>query len=132
MDGHLRKLFRENLPGFHWLSVETGATASGAPDSNYCGGGFEGWIEFKLATGWRVHVRPMQVGWLERRARAGGRVFVAVRRKVGKIDSLYLFDGLDVNLLRLNGLQGTPALGIWDGGPGRWDWAEVNGILRRE
>jgi hypothetical protein len=37
--GDLRRIFREHLKEAQWSSIETGATAGGVPDSDYC---FEG------------------------------------------------------------------------------------------
>jgi len=72
INGGLRQLFRAKLPGFDWVSIESGSTGGGIPDSNYCVRtnditGIEGWIEHKQTDGWAVTLRPEQVGWIARR-----------------------------------------------------------------
>lgn len=126
-DGGLRRLLRENLPTVHWCTVESGAIAPGTPDVNGCRHGSEFWIECKQTDGWAVTLRPEQVGWLMRRARAGGRVFVLVRRASSE---LWLLPGARADLLKAEGLRGSVApLGVWRGGPARWSWAEVEAQL---
>ena len=138
-DGNLRQLFREHLPEAHWVPVETWSTGQGVPDSEYCfPGGASGWIENKKTSGWRVFIEPHQVAWLERRARAGGRCFVAIRRKTetgprrGKAsDELILIRGRDARLLVDGDIKS-----IYDkvlhcyGGPSRWDWEDVRRALK--
>jgi Holliday junction resolvase len=80
IDGGLSQLFQDNLPKVHWQRIETGGTGRGIPDLNGCYQGAEAWVECKRTKHWTVEVRPEQVGWIERRTRAGGRVFLAVRR----------------------------------------------------
>jgi hypothetical protein len=129
-DGNLRHIFRERLPKAHWQSIETGAVGPGVPDSNYClPGGAEGWIEFKQTAGWAVTLRPAQIGWLMRRSRAGGRVFVAVRQARPPEDMLWLALGGHAALLRDGGLKKAPVLGVWAGGPANWPWETVQGLL---
>lgn len=126
-DGGLRRLLRENIPAVHWCTVESGAIAPGTPDVNGCRHGSEFWIECKQTDGWAVTLRPEQVGWLMRRARAGGRVFVLVRRASSE---LWLLPGARADLLKAEGLRGSVApLGVWRGGPARWSWAEVEAQL---
>lgn len=135
IDGKLRPLFRQHLPGIHWVSIETGGTGRGIPDSNGCGGGVEFWIEYKQTSGWTVDLRPEQVGWLLQRARFGGRVFIAVRRakeqgaRTIACDELYLIDGKNAREAKVSGLRGAPLLGRWEGGPSRWDWPQIDTIL---
>jgi len=153
IDGGLRSLFRERIPDFHWQSIETGGTGRGVPDSNYCCGGREGWIEYKVTAGWAVTLRPEQIGWLLRRSRAGGRVFVAVRRccpagpRRAASDELWLVRGSAAALLRTHGLRvllaGTPQkaggpsgvrpadelVGVWRGGPAAWPWPALRAAL---
>lgn len=138
-DDGLRKLFHDNLrAGWHWQTIETGMTSKGVPDSNYCCRGFDGWVEMKATKEWAVTLRPEQVGWLDRRARNGGRVFVAVRRhctagpKRPAADELWLCSGHYARELKDHGLRGCPpaaVLGVWPGGPGAWGWDEVARLL---
>ena len=128
-DGGLRALFRRRLPHFHWTSVETPMTESGVPDLNFCAEGIDGWIECKRARHWEVSLRPAQIGWLMRRARAGGCAFVAVRRALPS-DELWLLRGAFAADLKKDGLPREPArqhqlVGLWSGGPARWDWNQI-------
>jgi hypothetical protein len=129
-DGGLRPLMREHLADGDWVAVETGATAGGVPDSNFCfSPGVEGWVEHKKTSGWKVKFRPAQVGWISRRVRKGGRVFVAVRRTNGASDQLYLVEGRHVEALADGGLRAVPHVGMWDGGPAAWDWGRVRQVF---
>lgn len=137
IDGGLRTLFRERLPFFDWQSVETGGTGSGVPDSNFCCRGVEGWVEYKLTDAWAVPLLPEQVAWHTRRARHGGRTFIAVRRNCvagvrrPAADELWLFPGSLARELKSGGLKAAPPLLCCAGGPLRWDWSEVARFLLR-
>jgi hypothetical protein len=128
MDGELRKIFRQNLPKAQWTAVETGLTAQGVPDAEYVfPGGDQGWVECKRSSAWAVSVRPLQVAWVLRRVRLGGRCFVAVRRRD---DELWLLWGSQIKSLAAEGLRGATALGVWTGGPSKWYWDEIERLLR--
>mgnify|MGYP000465838860 CR=1 FL=1 len=139
IDGGLRPIFRDKLKkGWHWQSVETGGTGLGVPDSNFCKSGVERWVEFKQTDAWACTLRPEQVAWHRRRALCGGRSFIAVRRwhdggprKGPPVDELWLFYGEDAMRLKDRGLcaEGVVDLGIWKGGPSRWDWDEIGELL---
>lgn len=140
-DGGLRSLFRKNLPEFHWQSVETGGTGLGVPDSNYCYDGREGWIEFKQTSGYAVTLRPEQVGWLTRRAAAGGLVHVGVRRwhdggprKGDPVDEFWLLAGAAAIPMKAQGLRidAPYVIRVYCGGPSWWDWQEIGTLLRRK
>lgn len=134
-DGGLRAMFRTHLPG-HWQSVETAATGQGVPDSNYCIGGVEGWVEFKQTHGWKPRFKPTQPGWISQRVRAGGRVWVAVRRWRSEaevhadVDELWMVPGgLTVKLVH-DGLQAVRYQSVVFSGPTRrWNWGEVCRLL---
>ena len=141
-DGNLRPLFRQRLrEGFHWVSVETGGTGRGIPDSEYCarrpdGTSVSGWIEYKQTTGWNVTLRPEQVAWHRVRWERGGRSLVAVRRwpeagvRRAAADELWIFEGRWAPDLREGGLRsGIPALYIGEGGPSQWDWDLIRCVL---
>jgi hypothetical protein len=139
-DGDLRSIFRKHLPRADWLSVETGLTEQGVPDMNGCLGGVEFWLENKTTHGWTVPLRPAQVGWIQRRCRSGGRVFIAVRRTVppGKrtlaADELWLIHGAYATIAKADGLRGLPegsVAGVWKNGPERWCWAEIEAALTK-
>jgi len=139
-DGGLRQLLRSYLPLGDWVSVETGATAGGVPDSNYCfSPGREGWVENKKALGWQVAIRPSQIGWIMRRTRRGGRASVLIRKE----DTLYWVKGSDLEewsrLGHLNSkgeavmcpLKNWDKCWVSEGGPARWDWAHLQELLTR-
>ena len=130
MDGDLRKHFRAKLPDMDWQSVETGGTGRGVPDLNFCWRGIEGWVEFKLAKGWQVSLRPEQVGWLMRRSRAGGRTFIITRQQTKALDTLHIHAGAAAGALKASGLRGgPPALFQAFGGPRSWDWKTIQRTL---
>lgn len=135
MDGGLRKLFAEHFPEAQWQSVESWSTGQGTPDAEYCfPGGLQGWIEFKQTAAYAVKIDGSQVAWAERRARVGGRIFLGVRRKalagVRRVaaDELYLYHGTQTRAVYQEGLS-MPPLGMWPGGPARWDWARIRELL---
>jgi hypothetical protein len=137
VDGGLRALFRARVPG-DWTSIESGTTSGGIPDSNFCIAGVEGWVEYKQTTGHAVTLRPDQVGWIARRCRNGGRVWIAVRQQApagprrAARDALWLISGHHAVLARTGGLRGlgrTPGVYTWQGGPQRWNWAAVAATL---
>ena len=134
IDGGLRKLFHAHLPQVHWQSIEAGGTGRGIPDSNGCVDGKEFWVEFKQTANYAVGLRPEQVGWMLRRTRAGGRTFIAVRRRHdggrrrgARVDELWLYNGAGARVLSELGMKACrgAALGIWEGGPARWGWEKV-------
>lgn len=137
IDGGLRPLFREHLrAGFQWNTIETGTTAGGVPDSEFCSEGVSSWLEFKQTTGWAVTLKPEQVAWHTVRHLRGGRSLIAVRRwpeaGVRRVaaDELWIFLGRHAMELRAGGLRaGVPCLGIWEGGPSRWDWDHVRQVI---
>jgi hypothetical protein len=137
-DGDLKRIFRKHLPRFDFQPVEMDVLAPGVPDLNYCCDGVEGFIELKQTSAWSVVVGENQVPWVERRLRAGGRVFVAVRRRCPSgprrraKDELWLLAGAAIRDLAEEGLRGVPAgrvLGRWTDGPARWDWPRVAQLL---
>lgn len=141
MDGELRAIFRRRLPDFQWTSIESAATGSGIPDCEYCAPmGAQGWVEMKGTNGWSVEVRPCQVAWLTRRARMGGRAFVAVRRRTlagprrgPAADELWLVNAHASPRLRagdLKALTGGDIAYVGWGGPTKWNWNTVGLILR--
>jgi hypothetical protein len=126
VDGGLRGLFRAKLPG-HWQSIESGLTGTGTPDANYCIDGIEGWVEFKATKGWKVTMRPGQIGWIFKRTLHGGRVWIAIRRKE---DELWLVPGALVRVLAREGLRDFAGAYVWKGGPRLWDWPAILDTLR--
>lgn len=139
IDGGLRKLFHLHLRHFDWQAIETGGVGKGIPDSNYCCKGIEGWVEFKRTETWVVGLSPQQIGWHMRRSRAGGRTFIAVRRKYAggprkgiPVDQLLLYPGALAQTLMAGGFdQGGHALCFCQKGPAKWDWGQIEDILMR-
>ncbi len=141
-DGGLTALFREHLKGVDFQSIETATTGQGVPDLNYCvkalqdwrHTGREGWVEFKQTDSYSIHVDPKQAAWLERRARHGGRVMLAIRRHApadmpgGPYDELWLFQDQFRDLITKNIDECFP-LDNWEGGPKNWDWDEIRRYL---
>jgi Holliday junction resolvase len=126
-DGELRKIFRKHLVGFDLLAVETGGTTSGVPDLNLAApGNIEIWIEMKKADHWRTTIRPMQIGWVERRLRFNRRVFCAVRRAD---EELWMFHASQMRYLKNERVDVVPNIGHWTGGAAAWDWSAIKNIL---
>jgi hypothetical protein len=135
-DGGLRQLFQKNLPEAHWQSVETWGTGVGVPDAEFCfHGGHQGWIEFKITDANKTSLTPEQAAWITRRVRYGGNVYIGVRRKraagarTPERDELWLFHGADARAILDGGITSVEPLGMWPGGPAKWDWAAILGIL---
>jgi hypothetical protein len=127
-DGGLRSIFKRKLRQVHWQSIETSHIGAGVPDLNGCYRSVEFWIELKKAKGWSVGLSPVQIAWISRRIRSGGRVFIAVR----KGSTLWLLHGAAATALRQQGLRDLPAgalAGCWQGGPAKWPWPAVLGLL---
>lgn len=132
IDGGLSKEFQKNIRA-HWQRIETGGTGLGIPDLNYCVIGKEGWIELKHTTSWKVRVRPDQCAWAERRARAGGRIFMAVRQQGAGRDDLWMLSS-DAPRLLLKGmrLDLLPGSLVFYHGVGRpWDWDRIQEIMTK-
>jgi hypothetical protein len=128
-DARLRQLFEEHLREFHWQAIETGGTGRGIPDMNGCCEGTEVWIENKRTGHWKIEITAEQSAWAERRIRAGGRCFVAVRRQFKKEDELWLYSGNSARALLDLPTDAVPPLGRWVGGPARWPWEQVKRII---
>lgn len=136
IDGGVYAEFKKHLKGFHFQRIETGLTGGGVPDVNYCFDGVEGWIENKKTDGWKVTIRPDQCGWISRRVRMGGRVYVAIRRKKSTIDELWLVNGSSIKILTEHTLQivlrsTNERVQFGSGGPTKWDWDAVRRTLLR-
>lgn len=127
-DGGLRPMFRDRFPEWHWTSIET-MTVNGVPDAEFCWDGSQGWCEYKFTSGWQVGLRAEQIGWALRRARAGGRSFICVRRTSAPIDDLFIFAGADAGRLKQVGIRGVTPLLQTSGGPARWNWEMVSKTL---
>jgi hypothetical protein len=135
VDGGLRQTFRKHLPHIFWQSIEIGATGSGVPDTHFLvGEKCAGWIEHKRATENAVVFQPMQPVWISSYVRRGGICFIAIRimgRRAN--DELCIAHGAGVLDLANFGISGLPAryrMGLWSGGPARWDWKAIENVLR--
>lgn len=132
-DDGLRPIVRSSIPGAQWTTIETGQTSGGVPDLEFCfPGGTSGWVECKATRAWAIKFRPGQPGWIGRRARLGGLVWIAVRRHIprSETDELWITHGSHVQEVALHGgLRAPVAWRMWRGGPGRWNWDEVAQVL---
>jgi len=133
-DNGLRKLFHSKLPKFHWQAMELGVLGTGCPDSNFCLDGVDGWIEFKYTEDYSVGLRPEQVGWISRRMRSGGRVFVITQRKHDggpkkgpPCNELWIHEGWDAASLKAHGLLMSPP--VYCAFDGDWDWEKIRSVL---
>ena len=134
IDGGLRTLFRQHLKNCIFTCIETGTTSRGVADANILfKNGCEIWIEFKQthtnkikrSTSW-----PFQIGWHLRRARYGGRTFIAVRQGG---DNLWLIPGAAARDLDEHGLLDLPRNyndALYAGGPRNWDWNHIANFLK--
>jgi Holliday junction resolvase hjc len=123
-DGGLRQLFRKHLPQCFYTTIESRLTQGGIPDLHAIApSAVPFWVECKLTSGNMVKLRPMQIGWLHRYSRMGGRAYVAVRRKRRREDELWLVPGRLAGALARNGLAGRCGARCYGrGGPSRWQW----------
>lgn len=110
----------------------------GCPDTNICADGVDNWIECKhiSAEDGLVPLEPPQIGWILRRMRNGGRVFVATwvehaggARKGEAVSRLVLHEGWDAPTIRSEGLGAAPPVAIFEGQPGDWDGEEIRAVL---
>lgn len=134
-DGGLWPLLRAGLSHWDWQRIETGGTGRGIPDVNGCLMANEIWVELKWTDGCKPHIRPEQVGWAERRARHGGKVYLAVRRHCDAgsrregADELWVYGSDGFRAVSEGGLKSlTPRL-LLTGGSRNWDWAQVNELF---
>ncbi len=136
-DGGLRRHFHQRLERVHLQAMELGVMGSGCPDTNGCADGTEFWIEYKhTASEGVVPLEPQQIGWILRRMRAGGRVFVATwvehdggARRGEAVSRLHMHEGWDAPVLRSDGVLAAPPVLVQDGRPQDWDWGEIRDTL---
>lgn len=133
-DDGLRLLMRQSLrEKIFWTTIETGMVALGVPDINYLSdGGCEGWVECKSTKANAIKFRPEQIGWHLRRARYGGRTWIAVRRrhrggvrKGAEVDELWMAAGCWIEQVADQGIMCPHVIKMGDGGPSDWDWGKV-------
>lgn len=136
IDGGLWPILRDHMPHVHWQRIESGLTAGGIPDLNGCLRGQEAWLELKGTDAWAVAFRPFQISWLERRARAGGRVFLLTRRRCAAgprrlaADELWVHRAEDARHVEAGGLRkAPPPVMRLDGGPSQWLWPAVEELV---
>lgn len=135
LDGGLWPLLKAGLPHWDWQRIETGGTGRGIPDVNGCLMSNEIWVELKGTDGWKPVIRPEQVAWAERRSRAGGKVFLAVRRQCDagprreSADELWVYRAAGFRSVALEGLKNNPPVLLLAGGSRNWDWQAVNELF---
>lgn len=122
----------------HLQRIESGLTAGGIPDVNYCLLGCEGWIELKhgepVARAATVVFRSQrgldsdQIQWLRWRRQCGGRAFILTQ--VGKW--VFLIDGKLAGKFNLSTMEELLAMSIWrrSGGIRAADWEALAEVLR--
>jgi len=123
--------------GIAWTTIETGRAQAGVPDTNYLTrDGVEGWVECKATAANMVKFESEQIGWLHRRARYGGRAFVAVRkqhaggRRLGlSCDELHVVHCKWIMEFAAHGLAHRRVIHVGSDGPARWDWEQLRHIL---
>jgi hypothetical protein len=148
-------------PGCWTTIETGGRGSSGVPDAFYQAPGHVGvWVEFKsVKTGRAISFQPAQAAWLLSHHRMNGHAVIAVRRRCSPgprreaqgarsaraaCDELHLFDGSQVKQLMQHGLPRAPwdkpqswltneaaRLGVWRGGPAKWDWIEIRATMLR-
>jgi hypothetical protein len=135
IDGGLRHLFRKHIKNCIFTSIETGTTSRGVADANILfTNGQEIWLEFKQTqtnTIKRTKSWPFQIGWHLRRARYGGRSFIAVRQCD---DKLWIIPGAAARDLDEYGLDALLYkyidTAVHYGGPKHWDWKHIANFMR--
>lgn len=113
---------------------------AGCPDTNGCWQGTEFWVECKQvsAENGSVPLRTEQVGWILRRCRAGGRVFVLTwvhheggARKGEAVSRLVLHEGWDCAVIRDEGVGAAPPVLVLESSGSEWgfDWEALLSAL---
>lgn len=82
----------------HWDRIES-STSKGIPDLDICHKGRCTKVELKYEKGNQVHLRPEQRNWINKRIKAGGRVYILVKRQTAKVDQIEIYNGLAANSL---------------------------------
>lgn len=125
-EAELYQIMRRHMPEVCMQRIET-SMAEGVPDISCCCDMVDWWMELKVTVGWAVRMRASQVGWITRRARAGGRVRIVVRQHMATGgDSLWVIPGSQVRALADRGLRAMDMLiQTDDRGPHSWDWTAV-------
>ena len=132
-DGGLRPLFFSNLPHVDWTPIESPITG-GVPDANGCFNGDEFWIEMKATHTAQIRFRPLQPAWLNRRARMGGNVWIAVWHTPTfrpEISNLLLIHGYWAPEVKSHGMRIDSGIvaSLYQGGPSEWPWRSVLNTL---
>lgn len=91
---------KKALPYVHWQRIES-STGQGIPDVNGCIGGDSFWLELKVVSGIKVHLRSSQVAWLMRRSDVGGSAWILIKKK----DIIYLYHAYQAKELMKQGLK---------------------------
>lgn len=126
-ESELYQILRRHLPMLDMCRIETDM-GDGVPDVNHV----HGWTELKTTNGWKVQLRPAQIGWISRRVRRGGRVTVVVRQQGSGRDSLWVVPGSLVRELAEGGLHRMEtdlSVTQQDGCPDEWDWGAIRDAL---
>ena len=127
-DDGLRPIAVKMMKGPHWQPIETGSTGSGVPDLNGCWDGVEVWLELKaVRAGIKVKsLTAFQIGWIWKRVKRGGNVWIAVRVhkersvRIEPTDHIQVYHGSAVNLLAQYGIEARPSMKFPTGDQGGW------------
>jgi hypothetical protein len=109
-------LIKRNLTDVHWARIESWSK-QGIADVNGCHLGREFWMELKVTNAIKIKFKDYQPPWILKRARAGGIIWVCVRRK----DTIRLYWGGRVRELIDLGWKLEPDYS-WDK---PWPWARM-------
>jgi hypothetical protein len=99
----------------HWQSIESSATGQGIPDLNGCCQGQDVWLELKYTEHLKtknIGLKPPQIAWIYKRAKAGGNVWIALYMQTKKRDVgfIYLWQGKKVQKVAEHGTEFQPNL----------------------
>ncbi len=120
-DGGLWKVVKRQMPGIHWQRIETQMTAAGVPDVNGCYQGREVWIELKhVPAGLLIRsLSAFQCGWMLKRAKYGGNVWLLVRyTKTG--DQCWLYHAGQIKAVKEGGMRVDPHMKFDTNDPEGW------------
>jgi len=76
----------------HWDRIES-STSKGIPDLDICHNGRCTKVELKAEKGNQVGLSPEQRNWIVKRVRAGGRVYILVKRVTARLNQIELYEG---------------------------------------
>lgn len=118
----------------HISKVESHLTAAGIPDFDFCFDGAEGHMEIKFSGDKNApHIRPSQVKWFKKRAKAGGCPWLFAKLRVNNNWCYALFSPIAVPELAvtkksIDWIRWTN--NMWTGKMTKRDWFNFYNIVR--